>query len=75
MTPILIPLNVLRLCFVGQKKYEEESLKYDTVKLAILRAYEFVHEAYSIGRGSKNIKNSSSTFVEFAREKSALLDK
>uniref|UniRef100_A0A8C1TD20 Gypsy retrotransposon integrase-like protein 1 n=1 Tax=Cyprinus carpio TaxID=7962 RepID=A0A8C1TD20_CYPCA len=52
----------------------EESLKYDTVKLAILRAYELVPEAYR-QRFRNHKKHSSSTFVEFAREKSALLDK
>ncbi|GAA6104849.1 uncharacterized protein LOC125146164 [Tachysurus ichikawai] len=52
----------------------EESLQYDTVKLAILRAYELVPEAYR-QRFRNHKKNSNSTFVEFAHEKSALLDK
>lgn len=52
----------------------EESLNYDAVKLAILRAYELVPEAYR-QRFRNHKKNSSSTFVEFAHEKSALMDK
>uniref|UniRef100_A0A672PHY8 CCHC-type domain-containing protein n=1 Tax=Sinocyclocheilus grahami TaxID=75366 RepID=A0A672PHY8_SINGR len=52
----------------------EDSLNYETVKLAILRAYELVPEAYRQKfRGHK--KNSCQTFVEFAREKSLLFDK
>ncbi|KAI2660984.1 Retrovirus-related Pol polyprotein [Labeo rohita] len=52
----------------------EESLKYETVKSAILRAYELVPEAYRQKfRGHK--KNSTQTFVEFAREKGILFDK
>ncbi|KAL1256642.1 hypothetical protein QQF64_012187 [Cirrhinus molitorella] len=43
----------------------EESLKYEAVKSAILRAYELVPEAYRQKfRGHK--KNSTQTFVEFA---------
>lgn len=49
----------------------EDSLNYETVKLAILRAYELVPEAYRQKfRGHK--KNSCQTFVEFAREKSVI---
>ncbi len=52
----------------------EDSLNYDAVKLAILRAYELVPEAYRQKfRGHK--KNSSQTFVEFSREKALLFDK
>lgn len=52
----------------------EDSLSYDAVKLAILRAYELVPEAYRQKfRGHK--KNSSQTFVEFSREKALLFDK
>ncbi len=52
----------------------EDSLNYETVKLAILRAYELVPEAYRQKfRGHK--KNSCQTFVEFARDKSMLFDK
>ncbi len=51
----------------------EDSLNYDAVKLAILRAYELVPEAYRQKfRGHK--KNSSQTFVEFSREKALLFD-
>ncbi len=52
----------------------EESLKYDSVKSAILRAYELVPEAYRQKFSAyKNI--SSQTFVEFARDKGTLFDK
>jgi len=52
----------------------EESLKYESMKSAILRAYELVPEAYRQKfRGHK--KNSAQTFVEFAREKGILFDK
>ncbi|KAF7706561.1 hypothetical protein HF521_019815, partial [Silurus meridionalis] len=52
----------------------EESLNYETVKSAILRACELVPEAYRQKfRGHK--KNSTQTFVEFAREKGILFDK
>lgn len=52
----------------------EDSLNYDAVKLAILRAYELVPEAYRQKfRGHK--KNSSQTFVEFSREKALLFDR
>ncbi|XP_067230426.1 uncharacterized protein [Chanodichthys erythropterus] len=52
----------------------EDSLNYDIMKAAILRAYELVPEAYRQRfRGDK--KNSCQTFVEFAREKGVLFDK
>lgn len=52
----------------------EESLKYESMKSAILRAYELVPEAYRQKfRGHK--KNSTQTFVEFARDKGILFDK
>lgn len=52
----------------------EESMQYETVKTAILRAYELVPEAYRQKfRGHR--KSSSQTFVEFAREKGVLFDK
>ncbi len=44
------------------------------VKVAILRAYELVPEAYR-QRFRNHKKNSSQTFVEFAREKGALFEK
>ncbi|KAG1952330.1 gag-pol fusion protein [Pimephales promelas] len=52
----------------------EESLQYDTVKSAILRAYELVPEAYR-QRFRNHQKLASQTFVEFAREKGNLFDK
>lgn len=52
----------------------EDSLKYESVKTAILRAYELVPEAYR-QRFSGHRKNSYQTFVEFAREKFILFDK
>jgi len=52
----------------------EDSLNYDAVKLAILRAYELVPEAYRQKfRGHK--KSPTQTFVEFSREKALLFDK
>lgn len=52
----------------------EDSLQYDKIKETVLRAYELVPEAYRQKfRGYR--KNSSQTFVEFAREKGALFDK
>ncbi len=52
----------------------EDSLKYDAVKAAILRAYELVQEAYR-QRFRSHKKSFSQTFVEFAREKGVLFDK
>ncbi len=52
----------------------EGSLNYDMVKTAILHAYELVPEAYR-QRFRSHKKNSSQTFVEFAREKGVLFDK
>lgn len=52
----------------------EESLKYDSVKSAILRAYELVPEAYR-QKFRTHRKTSNQTFVEFAREKGTLFDK
>lgn len=52
----------------------EDSLKYDTVKAAILRAYELVPEAYR-QRFRNHRKMPNLTFVEFAREKGILFDK
>ena len=52
----------------------EDSLNYETVKMAILWAYELVPEAYRQKfRGHK--KTSAQTYVEFAREKGTLFDK
>lgn len=52
----------------------EDGLKYDVVKLAILRVYELVREAYR-QRICNHKKNVTQTFVEFAQEKSVLFDK
>lgn len=52
----------------------QDSLQYDLVKVAILRAYELVPEAYR-QKIRAHRKSSSQTFVEFAREKETLLDK
>ncbi|XP_034093962.1 uncharacterized protein LOC117560934 [Gymnodraco acuticeps] len=52
----------------------EDSLVYEKVKGAILRAYELVPEAYRQRfRGMK--KASGQTYVDFAREKKALFDR
>lgn len=52
----------------------EDSLNYDVVKLAVLRAYELVPEAYRQKFRSCS-KSAKQTFVEFAREKKALFEK
>ncbi|KAI5618350.1 hypothetical protein C0J50_22332, partial [Silurus asotus] len=52
----------------------EESLNYETVKSAILCAYELVPKAYR-QKFRCHKKNSTQTFVEFAREKGILFDK
>lgn len=49
----------------------EDSLLYDTVKAAILRAYELVPEAYR-QRFRNHKRAANQTFVEFAREKGTL---
>uniref|UniRef100_A0A3B1K8B9 Gypsy retrotransposon integrase-like protein 1 n=1 Tax=Astyanax mexicanus TaxID=7994 RepID=A0A3B1K8B9_ASTMX len=51
-----------------------DSLDYDIVKTAVLRAYELVPEAYR-QRFRNCRKGSSQTFVEFSREKLQLFDK
>jgi len=52
----------------------EDSLDYETVKNAILCAYELVPEAYR-QRFRNQKKTAQQTFVEFAREKGILFDK
>lgn len=52
----------------------EESLKYDTVKQAILRSYELVPEAYRQQFRNRK-KSSTQTYMEFARDKTVLFDK
>lgn len=52
----------------------EESLNYDSVKAAILRAYELVPEAYR-QKFRNHKKAPSHSYVEFAREKGILFDK
>uniref|UniRef100_A0A3B3XHV5 SCAN box domain-containing protein n=1 Tax=Poecilia mexicana TaxID=48701 RepID=A0A3B3XHV5_9TELE len=52
----------------------EDSLVYDKVKAAILRAYELVPEAYR-QRFRALRKSTAQTFVEFAREKGMLFDR
>lgn len=43
----------------------EQSLDYDTVKAAVLRAYELVPEAYR-QQFRNNAKTAKQTYVEFA---------
>lgn len=50
----------------------EQSLNYDIVKTTVLHAYELVPEA-SIRKFRKCEKNVNPTYVEFAREKGAIL--
>ena len=52
----------------------EDSLQYDVVKKAILRAYELVPEAYR-QRFRSHRKTTNQTFVEFAGEKTSLFDR
>lgn len=51
-----------------------DSLDYDKLKNAVLKAYELVPEAYR-QKFRLHSKGSSQTFVEYAREKSMLFDK
>lgn len=52
----------------------EQSLDYDIVKAAVLRAYELVPEAYR-QKFCAHVKTAKQTHVEFAREKRALFEK
>ncbi len=52
----------------------EQSLNYDTVKSAVLRAYELVPEAYR-QKFRNHQKITSQTFGEFVRDKTVLFDK
>ncbi|CAI5670853.1 unnamed protein product [Oreochromis niloticus] len=52
----------------------EDSLVYDNIKSAILRAYELVPEAYR-QRFRTLRKSTAQTFLEFAREKGILFDR
>ncbi|KAK7166228.1 hypothetical protein R3I93_006107 [Phoxinus phoxinus] len=52
----------------------EESVQYDAVKTAILRAYELVPEHYR-QRFRSTKKGTSQTYVEFVREKGILFDR
>lgn len=52
----------------------EQSLNYNTVKATVLRAYELVPEAYR-QKFRAHVKTANQTYVEFAHEKRALLEK
>ena len=52
----------------------EDSLHYDSVKVAILRVYELVPEAYR-QKFRNHRKGSNQTHMEFAREKGMLFAK
>ena len=52
----------------------EESLQYNIVKAAVLKAYELVPEAYR-QRFRNAIKKNDQTFVEFARDKETLFNR
>ncbi len=52
----------------------EQSLDYEIVKAAVLRAYELVPEAYR-QRFRNLVKAAKQTYVEFAREKKTLFEK
>lgn len=51
-----------------------DSLRYATVKQAVLRAYELMPEAYR-QKFRGRVKSPSQTHVKFAEEKSLLLDR
>ncbi|XP_070407445.1 uncharacterized protein [Nothobranchius furzeri] len=51
------------------------SANYDTVKEAVLHAYELVPEAYRQKFRSLRKRDERQTFIEFAREKGLLFDK
>ncbi len=52
----------------------DDSLDYEKVKSAVLRAYELVPEAYR-QKFRSHAKTANQTFVEYAREKGVLFDK
>ncbi len=52
----------------------DQSLDYDTVKSAVLRAFELVPEAYR-QKFRSHVKTAKQTFVEFAREKKTLFER
>ncbi len=52
----------------------EQSLDYDVVKAAVLRAYELVPEAYR-QKFRAHVKTPKQNYVEFAREKRSLFEK
>ncbi|XP_058634631.1 uncharacterized protein LOC131542202 [Onychostoma macrolepis] len=52
----------------------EQSLNYEVMKNAVLRAYELVPEAYR-QKFRNHVKTPSQTFVEFARDKANLFEK
>ena len=52
----------------------QDSMQYNVVKSAILRAYELVPEAYR-QKFRNHSKSSNQTYVEFAREEETLFDK
>ncbi|XP_057211844.1 uncharacterized protein LOC130567622 [Triplophysa rosa] len=52
----------------------EDSLDYETVKTAVLRAYELVPEAYR-QKFRAHVKTVKQTYVEFVREKRVLFEK
>ncbi|XDV49410.1 hypothetical protein PO909_018663 [Leuciscus waleckii] len=52
----------------------EQSLDYEVMKNAVLRAYELVPEAYR-QKFRNHVKTPSQTYVEFARDKASLFEK
>lgn len=52
----------------------EDSLNYNDVKAAVLRAYKRVPEAYR-QKFRNHRKTSNQTYVDFTREKAILFDK
>lgn len=73
--------SILLQCKLTEKAQEilaalssEDSLCYETIKTAVIRAYELVPEAYR--QKFRTLKKlSSKTFVEFAREKETLFNR
>lgn len=70
---------LLQSIFIGKEQsayasLSEDSLDYEEVKNAVLRAYELVPEAYR-QKFRRFQKSDSLTYVEFGREKEALFDR
>ena len=52
----------------------DQSSDYDTVKAAVLKAYELIPEAYR-QKFQASKKSGAETYIEFAQEKQTLFDR